>query len=303
MNRQKILVTGASGLLGTGLTPRLEVLGDIIPVGRRNPSPNITVYGDLSDPLFATQLLDDHRPDIIVHTVALTDVDQCEKNIRAAFETNVQTTRNIVSWALKNAPETRLVYVSTDQVYGGPGPHGEESINPLNVYGMTKLWGEDVARNLEHSLILRTNFFSLGTELRQGFAGWLIESFQQKRSITLFEDVWFNPLYVTDLSNLIVAFIKRNLTGTFNVGASETGLSKAEFALKLATQLGLDGSNTKTGSVQSADLLAPRPHDMRMLVGKVESAMNIGLPSVEDGLRQLAKDWQESVAASSGIEA
>jgi dTDP-4-dehydrorhamnose reductase len=193
-------------------------------------------------------------------------------------------------------PATTLVYISTDQVYDGPGEHGEDVVAPCNVYGLTKLWGEDLCRRLPRHLVLRTNFFAIGAGPAVGLAAWLIDALGRQTPITVFDDVYFNPLYGKDLADILCSTIEAGLIGTYNVGASGGGMSKAEFALGLAEILGLPFAAARRGSVAGAAMKARRPNDMRMSVQRLTAELGTTLPTTRDGLARLAADF----AAASG---
>ena len=93
------------------------------------------------------------RPDIVVHAAALANVDACENDPEAARRLNVGMTENLLDAIAAECPTCRFVYVSSDQVYDGQGPHDEASPCPGNVYGRTKLEGEEVALKHPDSLV------------------------------------------------------------------------------------------------------------------------------------------------------
>lgn len=290
----RVLVTGATGLLGQYLIPAVDRHARCFPVGRtRLPSHPDAISVDLADRREIARVLDEIRPDAIIHAAALTDVDACEERPRDAYRANVQTTRNLVAWAARREGGCRFVYISTDQVYDGDGPHSEIDADPPNIYGMTKLWAEDLVRTLSRSLVLRTNFVALGPSDRpSGLVAWLVDCLSRGRRITLFEDVLFNPLHAGDLAELIVGFLERETSGIYNLGASDS-LSKGEFARRLASRLGLSLAGATSGSVGDVPLRAHRPTDLRMAVTAIEGTLQRRLPTVEDGLRCLEVEWRE----------
>lgn len=282
----RIVLTGATGLLATYLRGPLLSRGDIIEVSR-TASGERSERCDLADANAVAAMLDNHRPDLIVHLAALTNVDECETDPLAAYRANVRGTSNLADWVEKNAPETRFVYVSTDQVYDAPGPSTEEAVRPRNVYALTKLWGEDHARKLANALVLRVNFFA-GPEA--GLVAWLMRQHEGEGSIKLFSDVLFNPLHVHHLAECMCELIDRKVVGTFNLGASGDGSSKAEFLRAAANILGLADCRMQDCSVADVALRAYRPRDMRMSISSTEQALGRDLPTIQDGLALLGDD-------------
>ena len=129
---KKILITGGTGLLGTNLAVRLSRSFDtLILTNKRNINIPFT-YSMQSDVFFKKSNF--FKPDLIINTVALTDVDYCEKNPDLAFETNVKYINHLINICLKN--KSKLIHVSTDHLSDGLTPfikedHKLKPINPL----------------------------------------------------------------------------------------------------------------------------------------------------------------------------
>jgi dTDP-4-dehydrorhamnose reductase len=286
-SRLKVLLTGATGLLGRNLAPALSTHFSCASVGFSQYSEQENwLYCDLTDSSAAENLVKETAPDIVIHTVALTDVDQCEREPAHAHRINVTTTKNLVAALNRFHPDCKMVYISTDQVYDGPGEHREDKPAPPNVYGLTKLWAEDITRTLENYLVLRTNFFAPAIPGRQGFAGWLIDSLAAKKPITMFTDVYFNPIIASDVAEVIIKLLEADSRGTLNLGATDS-MSKAEFAHKLADIFGFETSQIGFGSVTLRNFNAKRPNDMRMSTAGIEAILGEELPTIESGLLKL----------------
>ncbi len=283
----RILLTGATGTLGSRLTPALGRIGDCLPLGFTS-APERGLRLDLTDPRATRELLAREEPDLIVHAAALTDVDACERDPDQAYRLNVLATKHLTDWAREAKPQMRFVYVSTDQVYDAPGDSGEDNARPVNVYALTKLWAEDLAGGLENGLILRTNFFGPGAGAKPTFLDWIVESCLAKREMTLFRDVLFNPLHVDHLVDLIVELIGRGARGVCNLGAAGGGLSKADFIRRVARHLALPTDGFREGSLDDVSLVARRPRDMRMSVTRVEGLLGRSPPSVAEGIARLS---------------
>lgn len=296
MSRPRILLTGATGVLGQRLQPILECLGECVGLGfRAAPAKGYQV--DLTDRGAVHSLLDRVRPNVIVHAAALTDIDQCERDPAAAYRLNVEATRHLVDWIVSRGAGPRVLYISTDQVYDAQGASPEEAVFPVNVYALTKLWAEDLVRRLEQSLILRTNFFALGDEQHRTFVDWVLESSRARRQITLFQDVFFNPLQVDDLAAVVAQLVPDDAVGTYNVGASGGGLSKGLFIRMIADHFDLPTEGFRDGSLGDVDLVARRPRDMRMALTRIEALLGRTMPSVSDGISRLTLDQRQVLAS------
>ena len=282
-----ILLTGATGLLGPVVWRHLVDQGRVTGVAR-NREDETLLCCDLTDRDATAELLDKERPDAIVHLAALADVDRCEAAPDEAYRLNVVATRNLVEQCLERRLKTQFVYISTDQVYDAPGPSAENAVQPRNVYALTKLWGEDHVRRLARHLVLRVNFFAGTATGGKGLLPWFSERARSGGQVTLFTDILFNPLHVEHLSALIAEMLEGEISGTYNLGSSGEGLSKAAFLRMAAECLGLPDIAFTEGSVVDAGLRAYRPRDMRMLTEKAAEALGHGLPTTKAGLDLLS---------------
>lgn len=279
------LVTGATGLLGTALVPHLVRSGlPVVGLGSLVPA---DVNADLRSRESTFAVLDRVSPGNIVNLVALTDVDTCEERPQDAYLVNVRVTENIVAWIAAH-PGTRLVHISTDQVYDGPGPHREDDVTLLNVYAYSKYCAECVAAKVD-ATILRTNFFGRIDHRKKSFSDWLIAGLGKPAGLQLVTDVLFSPLGIDTLCRSIGVVLEHPHAGTFNLG-SHGGMSKMEFGLQVASHLGLDAGRIRPARVAEIGLKARRPSDMRMDVGRFESAFDMRLPELIQEILLLEKN-------------
>lgn len=278
----KILVAGSTGLLGGRLLPSLREKG--VKVIGHGMSKSADVSTDLSSSLAARNMLDEWLPDIVIHLVCLSNVDTCEKDPNQAYRLNVCCLENMIPWFLDH-PMTRLVHISTDMVYDGPGIHAEECITLKNTYALTKYMSELVARRV-NGVVLRTNFFGHShTKGKVSFSDWLISSFQRQLPITLFTDVMFNPLSMEKLSEMIFLVAQSKVTGVYNIG-SHGGMSKRDFAHRIASRLGLSLESAKDGVISDSHLRAVRPTGMLMDVTRFENTFKVSLPTLEEEIER-----------------
>jgi dTDP-4-dehydrorhamnose reductase len=285
----KVLILGASGLLGHHLVPWLQGLGYAVVRAGRNPADNRVL--DVLDRPAMTALLQKVAPRYVVNLIGATNVDLCETDISYAYNANVAVAANLAA-AVAACPElaVHLVHVSTDQVYDGPGLHVEECIAPLNVYALSKYAGE---RALTGSpvAILRTNFFGKSrAPSRPSFTDWLVCALQGEAEFTLFSDVVFNAVHMDTLCDVIHRVMIQRVVGVYNVG-SRGAISKAEFGLRLAAALQLPSGHARQGSSSDVLLKAKRPCNMSMDVTRLESALTFQCPSIEDEIARAAREY------------
>jgi dTDP-4-dehydrorhamnose reductase len=286
---KSVIVTGASGLLGSSLVPLMNQRGHAIKIHARTG--DVDFKADLSVADVVYKLLDKTKPEVIVNLVGLTDVDSCESQPNQAYIANVRTIENIANWIRQEKEACHLVHISTDQVYDGAGPHTEEQVTLTNYYSFSKYAGELAAASVP-STILRTNFFgrSLCTK-RVSLTDWLYRSLSNRDAIQVFDDVLFSPLSMATLSEMIELIIQHKPVGVYNLG-SHDGLSKADFAFIFAKELNiLTRTMTHTSSDQVTFLKTYRPKDMRMDCSKFEKMLGVKLPLLKNEIKRVAKEY------------
>lgn len=287
----KILLLGSAGLLGSTLSPFLSSRGYDVRTHSRGEGAQY--QADISDPKEANKLLGKIHADVIINLVGLTDVDLCETQPNQAYLANVRTVENIANWIKQERTPSHLVHISTDQVYDGATPHTEEAVTLTNYYAFSKYAGELAAASVP-STILRTNFFGRSyCAKRVSLTDWIFRSLSNHDAIQVFDDVFFSPLAMPTLSEMIELSIRNKPVGMFNLG-SHDGMSKADFAFALAEELGLSVRDMKrTTTDQVTFLKTYRPKDMRMTSTKFESALGIKLPQLRDEIKRVAKEYCE----------
>lgn len=286
---KKVLVLGANGLLGhefmsSDFPKAWEVIGHF---GRHHEK-----HADLSAIDQTMTYLNDTSPDVIINLIALTNVDYCESHPNDAYALNTKVVENIVTWIKAKPRYIQLVQISSDQVYDGQGEHSEEAVTLTNYYAFSKYAGELAAKQID-ATILRTNLFGKSkTGARASFSDWLYQALTQQQDIKVFNDVYFSPLSMSTLCQMIIEVITKNLTGTYNLGSNQ-GLSKADFAFEFARALGVTTNNmTRTTMDQAGIVKTYRPGNMRLNVKKIEQAMNLSLPTLSEEIIAVAKEYQ-----------
>lgn len=273
----KILVTGATGLLGGRLVPYIASQGyDVISHGMTKGA---DYKADLCSIEETNIMLDEIKPELIIHLACLSNVDACEQDKNLAYRLNVLTTENVVKW-IENNPGTRLVYISTDHVYDGDSVHKEEEVTIRNTYAFSKYCAE-VAASRINSISLRVDFFGKSmTAGRSSFTDWIINALQQKNKITLLTDVYINPLSFETIQKMILMAGLSRVTGIFNLG-SRGKISKRDMAHMVAGRFGLDTKCASDGVYADLNFNTPRPANMVMDVSRFEETFKVDLPNIE----------------------
>src|SRR2546425_1727484 len=223
----RILVTGAKGQLGQELQRVLRG-EDVIPANRPD-------Y-ELTDPKLGDKIAS-IRPNLVVHTAGYTDVDGCERDPDTAFEVNAKGTRRVAEGAAK--ANARLIYISTDFVFDGKKtePYTErDPVNPLNVYGRSKLTGEEEAvKGCRRTLGLRTSWLYGGHG--KNCVKNVLSLAGTQPEIRVVEDQRGSPTYVCHLAQVIAGLIRSDVTGVIHAGG-EGECSRYEFAKAILQEAG-----------------------------------------------------------------
>jgi dTDP-4-dehydrorhamnose reductase len=286
----KVVITGGSGLLATNWACCMREHHQIV-LGLHNRK--VTLRGVTSSVLNIESVgeinrwLDALKPDMVVHTAGLTNVDECERNPAAAHAQNCELSRNIAVACQQHG--VRLLHISTDHLFDGSHAFYKESDTPipLNVYARSKLDAEiEVAKVYPAALIVRTNFFGWGPLYRPSFSDWVIDSLRGGKQITLFDDVYFTPVLIDTLADASYRLSEAGASGVFNVVSGQR-LSKFEFGNMLATEFRLPQNLLLRGRLSDAKLSAARPHDMSLDNSKVNQFLNMQIDALGEQVAQL----------------
>jgi len=292
MDSNMILITGATGLLGSTLVPQLRSYGKTVSTHAQKSAADHLF--DLTNPLETFDRLEAIDPHVIINLVGLTSVERCQERANESYLVNTRTVENIASWMLKSRPDCHLIHISTDQVYDGQGPHTEDKVNITNNYAFSKYAGELAAAKVP-STILRTNFVGRSKiKHRESLTDWVFSSMTSGRHVEVLDDVYFSPLSMATLGKMINLVIERKPLGVFNLGSSK-GMTKADFDFSFAEHLNLPtGFMKRIDSSQASFLKAYRPKDMRMDCSKFESTLGIQLPDLLSEIKSIAGEYDET---------
>jgi len=286
----KILVTGASGLLGSKVVQELQLEGhQVIPTSHSKSLYPTSIILDITQNKDVYELITKTKPNIIVHAAAETKVDLCEKQPEYAHKVNVQGTRNIAKACQK--AETKLIYISTDYVFNGETGNyiEEDKTNPINTYGLTKLQGErETKNNCKNYLILRTSVNFGWHQHKSNFATWIIASLRQGKTINVVTDHYNTPTLTDNLAQVIVETIEKDVTGVYHTSGSER-ISRYNFARKIAEIFNLNPKLIKLIKMKDLETsgiwLAKRPADSSLSIFKIQNVISTKILNVEEALK------------------
>lgn len=280
---KRILLTGASGGLGAALYAHLSPRHELIGLCHANPQPGLREL-DLREPAPILALARDFRPEIILHTVGLTDVDLCDRDLEKALDINTRTTLHARLAA--EAVGARLIHVSTNDVFGGEtGMYREDDpALPVNMYSHTKLMAEKMLYRCERALILRFTILSWYASGKTTFAAWLVNSLRAGKRVSLYTDQYNSPIYVSTLADWIERLFAAE--GVYHLGSERR--SRWQTGVAIAEALGLDTSLIDTSSAAAAPAYAPRPLDVSLNCEKVADDWGLQTRFAEEIARLVA---------------
>ena len=245
----KIAITGANGLFGHGLIQVISTRHKTLPMTRADA--DLTQLPDVRCFLLAA------RPDALIHTAAAPDPDVCEANPDFCFQANVLATRNVVDVARELA--IPVAQISTDAVFDGSAdsPRTEsDPVNPLSVYGKTKLLAEQAVMQLERYWIFRVSvLFGPG---KANFVSKGLQALRSGRPYTVAADQIGSATYTLDAAGKILEVMESDRFGLFHL--CNTGVcSRFELMQQAATLAGLPTSNVVGKPLNEMGRIGPRP--------------------------------------------
>lgn len=243
----KILITGGQGQLARALTDLLQKTNTVLAWD----IPEL----DFTKHQLTLKKVDQLKPDLIIHCGALTDVRGCELNAKKAYLVNSLGTRNVALAAGQS--RAKLVYISTDFVYDGQKtePYLEfDPVNPLNIYGKSKLAGEQIVQSLlSEYYIVRTAW--LYSEIGNNFLQTMLSLAKKTTEIAVVSDQWGTPTYTKELALGIQKIISAPFYGIYHVSNSGS-CTWYDFAREIFAITGIKVATKPVSSKDYGDVVA-----------------------------------------------
>lgn len=293
----RILVTGASGLLGINLALEASRAASVFGLVNDHPlhlnaadqqdlfhGRFTPVRGDLNTPGTAQRLLDEIQPDWVIHCAALANLDACEADPDLAHQVNQEVPRFLARYVARGG--ARFLHVSTDAVFDGLAGNYCESdpTNPIGVYAQTKLGAERaVLEEYPQAIVARVNLFGFSPSGKRSLSEFFLYNLLAGRTVMGFTDVIFCPLLANHLAQVFLEMLQKNLSGLYHVVSSEC-LSKYEFGLRITRRFGLDENLIQPKSVSQAGLIAARSPNLSLRTDKLTQALGHPTPNISAGL-------------------
>lgn len=298
----RYLVTGAHGLLGqkvalalAGETGDEILLTDLAPKTFFINSRFDYQQLDITRLQDVKSLLAAWRPDVIINTAAMTDVDACETDRVHAWRINVDGLKHLII-AARRIEGCRIVQVSTDYVFDGKsGPYDEQSRPaPLSYYGKAKLAAENALLTAPvQGVIARTQvLYGTGYEVRRNFVSWVLEQCERGTPFKVVDDQIGNPTLADDLAFALLTLVERGCTGVYHVSGPEA-LSRYAFAQEIARVFGFETNLLAPTTSLEIGQSANRPADSTFITLKFEAVAGRRLSTVRQGLERLRYQIRE----------
>ncbi len=290
----RILITGASGLLGLNLALETAAEHEVFGTAKDhllNTSAFTVLQSDLLAPGAVERVLDHAQPDWVIHCAALANVDACESDPVLAQQSNSDLPARLAAYVARGG--ARLVHISTDAVFDGKrgGYTEEDAPNPLGVYARTKLDGERrVAEANPEAIIARVNLFGWSMSGRRSLGEFFVSNLRAGKQVMGFTDVYFCPLLATDLAAILVRMLELELTGLYLVVSREC-LSKYDFGMRVAHKFDLDASLITPVSVEQSGLVAVRSPNLTLRTDKLARALGEQPPDLDEGLERFHRQY------------
>jgi dTDP-4-dehydrorhamnose reductase len=303
-----ILTTGSNGLLGKKITEKVLVEGRVnliaTSVGvNRYPVEEGYEYVemDILNPEQVKEVIEKYRPDAVIHTAAMTNVDDCEADKALCLRLNVDAVATILS--ICEEKNIQLIHLSTDFVFDGKnGPYREEdAVNPVSYYGESKVMAEELIKNSKANYaILRTILvYGISHNMsRSNIVLWAKGALEKASPINVVNDQWRMPTLAEDLAEACLLAVEHNARGIYHISGKDY-MSIADLVRKVADYWKLDQSYINEISSASLNQTAKRPVKTGFVLDKAIKDLGYNPHSFEEGL--LILEQQMGVSPESEV--
>jgi dTDP-4-dehydrorhamnose reductase len=297
-----ILVTGSNGLLGQKITEKILKEGGVNLIAtskgeNRYPVKEGYVYMDMNilDPANVNAVIEKCKPDAIIHTAAMTNVDTCEDQKELAHQLNVDAVQTLIQVCEKH--DIQLIHLSTDFIFDGEdGPYLEDAApNPLSYYGETKLLAEELVKKSSCKwVILRTIIvYGIGSDMsRSNIVLWAKAALEKGNPLNIVNDQWRMPTLGEDLADICLLAVGHNAQGVYNASGKDM-MSISELVGKVADFWHLDKSLINEVSAITLNQTAVRPKRTGFILDKAMTELNYQPHSFEEGLAILDQQLKD----------
>ena len=289
----KILITGSNGLLGQKLLHKLRLDSSVQLIAtskgeNRVSEQNGYIYFDLdiTNNDAVAQLISSERPEVVINTAAVTNVDLCEDERKACDALNVDAVKYLADACAKI--DTHLIQISTDFIFDGEdGPYTEEDVpNPLSYYGLSKLKSEQLlqAHSVKWTVLRTIIVFGVGEKLSKGnIVLWAKSALEKGDPLNIIDDQFRAPTLAEDLADICILAAKKKAFGIFNASGKDI-MSIYEIVERIAKHYGNSTDNLNKISTAALKQKAVRPPKTGFILDKSRNELGYNPHSFEDCL-------------------
>lgn len=305
---KKILITGANGLLGQKLVYLLKTKPEIkvIATSRgENRLKDKEAYEflslDITDKLQTEKVIFEVKPDVIINTAAMTNVDACEIQKEECWKQNVVAVQNLIDAISKLASRPlslvpHLIHLSTDFVFDGAnGPYKEDDIpNPLAYYSQSKYEAEKLIQksNIKWSIARTIIIYGVADEMsRSNIVLWAKSALEKGAPLKIVNDQWRMPTLAEDLAEGCYLIAKKGATGIYHLSGKDF-MRIDELVERVADFFHLDKSIISTVSSDTLNQAAKRPPKTGFILDKAIRDLGYNPHSFEEGLTILSQQLE-----------
>ncbi|MDR6560540.1 MULTISPECIES: NAD(P)-dependent oxidoreductase [unclassified Arcicella] len=301
MSKKKILITGSNGLLGQKLVSLLANHADIhlIATARGNNRLSFTdgyeyQEMDITNAEQVAEVIERIQPNAIIHTAAMTNVDQCEFEKDLCWAMNVKAVEYLAEVCEKH--NIYLCHLSTDFVFdGSAGPYSEEAQpSPVSYYGWTKYAAEEVVRRstCRWSIARTVLVYGIVSDMsRSNIILWVKKSLEEGKSIKVVTDQFRTPTLAEDLAKGCWLMTDKEAEGIFHISGKDF-LTPYEMAIKTADFFQLDKSLISTANSSNFTQPAKRPPRTGFILDKAISVLGYNPVSFDEGIAIVAEQTE-----------
>jgi dTDP-4-dehydrorhamnose reductase len=296
LEHMKILITGASGLLGMNLALEAMREHEVIGVdrGKLKSAPFPVYNADLFHRNTIDPILDETQPDWLINCAALANLEECEKDAERARLLNTDMPGDLANACGQR--KIRFIHISTDAVFDGEKKDfytEEDEPNPLGVYSQTKLGGERAVQKANsEAIIARVNFYGWSLSGRHSLGEFFVNSLIAGKQVNGFTDVIFCPMLVNHTARILLSMLEKGLSGLYHVVGPQP-MSKYQFGFEIAWKFGFDESQIDPKSVLLSELTARRARNLRLSTHKLSTALGYEIPRFSTGLDEFYTQYQQ----------
>jgi dTDP-4-dehydrorhamnose reductase len=294
---KKILITGSNGLLGQKLVElylkekKVEIIATAKGENRLPTYDGYTFHSmDITNQEDVTEVMNKFKPDVLIHTAAMTNVDQCESEKEACWVLNVTAMDYLVAACESN--DTFLVHLSTDFIFdGSAGPYDENAeANPISFYGWSKLAGEHIVTHssIKWAIARTVLVYGIAHDMsRSNIILWVKKSLEDGKNINVVNDQWRTPTLAEDLAKGCALIAEKEAEGVFNISGKDL-LNPFQMAHMTADYFGLDKSFINEATAATFSQPAKRPPKTGFKIDKAVNELGYKPVSFEEGIAILA---------------